>query len=307
MKAYFKMALACLCAAASMNGYSQQYFRASVNGGVSTIQYSSDDISSKLFDPSSIGGGVTAEYIMFFNEHIGASVGVGVTMSQSKFELNTTMNQAMSYFSEDLTTKAFTYNADFKNWEEKQMIHTVDIPVGLVGKHKFSDDFTAMAGLGVRFQLPVKASYKVADDGTRTSSGYFKEVNGVVDGLAHHGFYTLNGSDVEKGELNTKTVGFSAYLDLGVMQKIGSQRVYYGVYGQYGFTQINAEAENPFLTQYGNYDSPLNSTLIEKSNLFSFGIKLGYVLPVKGVEDEETVSEAGGEEAPAAEETTTQE
>ncbi len=280
MKINFKMVLACVCAAGSMNSFSQQYFRASANGGISTIQYSADEISSKLFAPSSIGGGVTAEYIRFFNQYVGASAGIGVSMFQSKYELNTTLNSAMTYYSfEDNKAREFVYNAKFDNWVEEQMIHTVDIPVGAVGKYSFSDKITGLAGLGVRFQLPVKATYKIAEDGSRTTTGYYNEANVVLKNIPHQGFYTLNGG--QEGELNTKTISFAAYLDLGVQHEIAGQQFYYGIYGQYGFTQVNSVAENSFLTQYGPYDSPLNTKDVDKSRLLSFGIKIGYILPFK--------------------------
>lgn len=283
MKVSLKMMLACVCAAGTMNSFSQQYFKVSANGGISTIQYSSDEISSSLFSPSSIGGGVTAEYIRFFNQYVGASIGAGVSMSQSEFVLNSTLNGNLSYYSpEDKKEKDFVYNAQFSNWEEKQMIHTVDVPVGAVGKISISDGITAMAGLGVKFQFPVKATYKVSNGGTRTTTGYFKDANLVVDNIPHQGFYNLNGGS--KGDLDTKTIGFAAYLDLGVMHKLGGQTFYYGVYGQYGFTQINAVATEGFLSQFGKYDSPLNTTMIDKSKLLSFGVKIGYVLPLNGVE-----------------------
>lgn len=290
MKISFKIVLACLCAANSMNSFSQQYFRASANGGISTIQYSADEISSKLIDPSSIGGGVTAEYIMFFNQYIGASAGVGVSMSQSKYELNSILNTTLPYyFIEEQKSKEFTYNAKFQDWEEKQMVHTIDIPVGAVGKMSFTDKITALAGLGVKFQLPIKATYKVSEEGTRTTTGYYKETGATINDLPHLGFYTLEGA--QEGSLNTKSVAFAAYLDLGVQHEIAGQQFYYGIYGQYGFTQVNSVAENAFLIQYGAYDSPLNTTAIEKSRLLSFGIKIGYVLPLKSEGEEVETTE----------------
>lgn len=299
MKINIRTVLACACAAITINGYSQkeQYFRPSANGGISTIHYSAGDISSKFFAPSSIGGGVAAEYMVFCNQYVGASAGLGVSMYRSSYELNTTLNAYLPFFYvEEQDTREFTYSAKFENWEERQRLFTFDIPIGAVGRYSFSDKITAMAGLGVKLQFPVKGIYKVDEDGTRTSTGYFKEANVVFDEtLAHYGFYKLNGG--QKADLNTKSIAFAAYLDLGVTHKIGKQRVYYGIYGQFGFTQVNAEPETEFLTQYGPYDSPLNTTAIDKSRLLSLGVKLGYVLPVKGVEEdvqtaeEETVPE----------------
>lgn len=301
MKINFKMMLACFCMASSVNGYSQKYFRASANGGISTIQYSADGLSTKLFDPSNLGGGVTAEYINFFNQYVGVSVGVGASVYRGKFEINEVLNASLPYsYFEEKSEKNFVYNANFKNWEETQMLFTVDIPVGAVGKYSFSDKITAMAGAGVKIQLPVSAKYKLADEGSRTTTGYYDIVGGTLQNLLSHGFYTLDKEDdnwnkVSEGDLNTKTISFAAYLDLGVMQKIGSQNFYYGIYGQYGFTQINSEPENAFLSQYGvAYDSPLNTTAIDKSRLLSFGIKIAYVLPLKSGEED---SEATGEES----------
>ena len=296
MKSYFKIMLTCLCAVGSMNSFSQQYFRASVGGGVSTIQYDANEISSELLSPSSLGGGVTAEYIMFFSQHLGASIGVGVSVAQSKYKLNDILSKEMPYTSyEDYTTKSFVYNAKFEDWEEKQMLYTVDIPVGVVGKYTFSDKITAMAGLGVRLQLPIKSSYSVSDGGKRTTTGYFKDVNATLEDIPHQGFYVLE--DCPEGSLKTKTVACAAYLDLGVMHKIGKQSFYYGIYGQYGFTQVNAEADKDFLVQYSPYDSPLNTTAVEKSRLLSFGIKLGYVLPLKEQSSAESTVESATEES----------
>lgn len=301
MKINFKMMLACFCMASSVNGYSQKYFRASANGGISTIQYSADGLSTKLFDPSNLGGGVTAEYINFFNQYVGVSVGVGASVYRGKFEINEVLNASLPYsYFEEKSEKNFVYNANFKNWEETQMLFTVDIPVGAVGKYSFSDKITAMAGAGVKIQLPVSAKYKLADEGSRTTTGYYDIVGGTLQNFPSHGFYTLDKEDdnwnkVSEGDLNTKTISFAAYLDLGVMQKIGSQNFYYGIYGQYGFTQINSEPENAFLSQCGvAYDSPLNTTAIDKSRLLSFGIKIAYVLPLKSGEED---SEATGEES----------
>lgn len=301
MKINFKMMLACLCMASSVNGYSQKYFRASANGGISTIQYSADGFSTKLFDPSNLGGGVSAEYINFFNQYVGISAGVGASVYRSKFEINEVLNASLPYnYFEENVEKNFVYNANFKNWEESQMLFTVDIPVGAVGKYSFSDKITAMAGAGVKIQLPVSAKYKLADEGSRTTTGYYDIVGGTLHVLHTQGFYTLDKEDdnwdkVSEGDLNAKTISFAAYLDLGVMHKIGSQNFYYGIYGQYGFTQINSEPENAFLSQYGvAYDSPLNTTAIDKSRLLSFGIKIAYVLPLKSGEEE---AEATGEES----------
>ncbi len=282
MKINFKMMMACLCAAGSMNGFSQteQYLRASLNGGISTLQYSSDEISTDLFSSSSLGGGLTAEYFLFFNKYIGASAGVGVTMSRSKYELNDVMSKEMSYYSyDDRSTKSFVYNANFENWGEKQTVYTIDVPVSVAGRYSFSDKITAMANMGVKFQFPIKATYKVADGSKRTSTGYFQDANVVLSKIPHQGFYTLD--HALDGDLDTKDLVIAAFLDLGVMQKIGSQHFYYGIYGQLGVTPLNVETSNEFLTQFGIYNSPLNTTEIDKVRLVSLGIKLGYVLPVR--------------------------
>ncbi|MCQ2218283.1 MAG: hypothetical protein MJZ33_07335 [Paludibacteraceae bacterium] len=275
-----KIVLACLYTAGSMNGFSQQYLKVSAGGGISTIQYSSAEISSDLLAPSSIGGGILAEYLMFFNQYVGASIGVGISMAQSKYELDCTLNEKMPNYSfDDNTTKDFVYNAEFDNWEESQMIHTIDIPIGTMGKYSFSEKITAMAALGVKCQLPIKATYKVDDEGERRTTGYFSDANVVVSDIPHQGFYTLDGG--QEGNLNTKSIAFAAYCDLGIIHKIGKQSIYYGIYGQYGLTQINAETENVFLNRWGGYDSPLNTTAIDKCRLLSFGVKLGYMLPMK--------------------------
>lgn len=302
MKTSFKIVLACMCAAGSMNCFSQQSFRACAHGGISTIQYTSDDIAPKLMAPSSLGGGVSAEYIRYINSFLGVSAGLGFSMSQSKYELSGTLSENMAYYIPEVESeKSFVYNAKFENWEEKQMIHTIDIPVGAVGRLTLFDGFTVMAGAGVKIQLPIIATYKVADGATRSTSGYFKDANlEVTPDVLHHGFYTLRSEDgkwqtVEdkvtcdmdaetKGDLNTKSIAFSAYVDLGVAHKLFGQQFYYGVYGQYGFTPLNKEASAPFLSQYGAYDSPFNTKAIDKYRLLSFGIKIGYVLPIGGTE-----------------------
>ena len=162
---------------------------------------------------------------------------------------------------------------------DQQKVYTIDVPVSVAGKYSFSDKITAMANLGVKFQFPIKATYKVTDGSKRTSTGYFQDANVVLSKIPHQGFYTLE--HVLDGVLYTKDLTLAAFLDLGVMQKIGSQRFYYGVYGQLGVTPLNVETSNEFLTQFGIYNSPLNTTEIDKIRLVSLGIKLGYVLPIK--------------------------
>lgn len=281
MKHCFKMILACFCAAFSVNAFSQvqQYIRASVNGGISTLQYSSDDLSSEVFSPSSLGGGAAVEYYLFFNKYVGVSAGGGISVSQSQYELNGSMSKEMEYYSkDDKLMKNFVYKVDFTNWVEKQTVCTVDVPVGIVGKCPFSDKITGMANVGVKLQLPIKASYKVADGSQRSSNGIFEDQSIVFPTIPQSGYHSTD--HALKGDLYTEDFAFAAYLDLGVMQKIGSQHLYYGLYGQCGFTQFNINTSNEYLTQFGIYNSPLNTTLVDKIRLVSFAVKLGYVLPL---------------------------
>lgn len=311
MNIYFKTMLACLCAASSMNGFSQQYFRASANGGISTIQYSSDEISSKLFSPSCIGGGVTAEYIRFFNQYVGASAGVGASMSASKFAVDGILNQEMDYFLYDEgVTKSFVYNAQFSNWEERQRMFTVDIPVGAVSKYSFTDRITALAGAGVKLHIPVNATYEVVD-GTRKSTGYYKDANVVLSDIPHQGFYTLDSkAEALDGDLDTKSVALSVYLDLGVMHEIVGQKFYYGIYGSYDVTGVNKKSDASFLDQFVSYKSALNTKAIEKARLLSFGVKIGWILPLDKNSDESAEENTDGADsvdvegtsAPSAEE-----
>ncbi len=293
MKINFKNVLACLCVASAMNSFSQQYFKTTIGAGLSSIQYSSEKISSEFFAPSSLGGGLAAEYIALFTPYSGVSIGAGLSMWQSQFELNDVLYEEMPYYVYgDKTERSFIYSAKFQDWKEKQRIFTIDVPIGLVGKATFSKDVFAMIGAGVKIQFPIKAQYVVFEDGIRQTSGYYNDFDLSLlpeKGIDQYGFYTLDHNsaewdDISLGDLNTVPIGFAAYLDLGLTQNIGFQRFYYGIYAQYGIKQINEETTNRFLNQYGRYDSPFNTTTLDFSRLVSVGLKIGYVLPLTGEE-----------------------
>lgn len=119
-----------------------------------------------------LGGqlGLNASY--YFSRHWGISLGVAVSLYRSMgvykgFESGNYFNlgSQVLYFDDKRTDSAATQiRARLTNWEELQQAYFLDIPLMLMYQTKWKKGKHGLYfGIGVKYQLPFQAKYKVID------------------------------------------------------------------------------------------------------------------------------------------------
>lgn len=130
---------------------------------------------------------------------------------------------SLTSYAVDSSSSAFVYNVATTNYNEKQTLHAIQIPVFVQYKTNINKgvDFNFRAGakyfLPVKYKIDAKASYV-------NGSGYYPDVNLNIDNLPEHGFGGLANYSAT-GEYETKGIVMSMFelgftFDMGVKNSL---------------------------------------------------------------------------------------
>lgn len=257
-----------------------QEFNLKINGGPSGILYDSAIGNGKLKS----GGGIGIGYTYFFSSHWGIATGIDVMYSQNSFELNNG-NTITSYEVDDQTS-AFEYRVTPSKYKEDQHFISAAIPLLLQYRTAVAPKTQLYFGFGGKILFPGKQTIKASASELQLS-GYYPDLNLIVDDLPSHGFgKTSNWQDKTTVSLEPS---FLLSAETGLIFKIKEKtQLYTGVYIDYGLSDLvkdtpdlNIAAYHPNgLNNIQSNGTIGNKKIVEESRYLSAGVqlKLGFSL-----------------------------
>lgn len=227
---------------------------------------------------NSMGYNLNLGYNYFFSENWGFGAGLGF----ESFESKATLNYQTSNLSTDTDGQSFEFRAQYADWQEKQSILLLDIPLSFIYQKEMSEKLKFQFSIGPKISFAVQSNYKTAG-GTIETTGYYPQYNVILYGMPQHNFTTL--TSFPKSDISLNPV-VSAFSNMGCLYKLNnSMDLYAGVYFDYGLTNM-IDAQDKFLYQEdGIYNGVFSSDLTNKVNLFAFGFKIGINLRLGTKED----------------------
>ncbi|MDG2431173.1 outer membrane beta-barrel protein [Flavobacterium sp.] len=209
------LGLAVLLLSTGMNAQ----FYVGVQSGIANLQ---SDVKGTVAG-NRLGGALKVGYIYGLTNHIG--IGAGAEIAQYRQEVSFgRANAILTNFEVDQTGSAFGYNVSSANYNEKQTLTAVQIPLFLQYKTTINTGVDFNFRAGVKYFLPL--SYKIeASAASVTGTGYYPDVNLTIDNLPEFGFGTqLNYA--ASGEYKTKGVLMSTF-ELGFTFKLSEKKALY--------------------------------------------------------------------------------
>ena len=170
-----------------------------------------------------LGGAIKAGYVYSITDHFG--IGSGVEFAQ--YNQNVSFGRAtatLTNYEVDQTGSAFDYNVTTVNYNEKQTLEAVQIPLFVQYKRNINKGVDFNFRAGVKYFLPV--SYKIkASAASVKGVGYYPDVNLFLDELPEFGFGSQN-NYVANGEYQTKGILMSTF-ELGFTFEMGTKHSLY--------------------------------------------------------------------------------
>lgn len=253
----------------SMTSHAQDYEHyvdVTVGAGLHSVQFAPQ---SGEHTPG-MGTELRAEYRYVINEHWLAGAGLGFSWYNGKSLYDDLRLSHMAVDAEN--GEPYEYRIIFSDWREKQHIVNLEIPFEAYYRHKINSIWSAIAGAGFKFYVPIVKDYSV-QDGTLQTKGYFEKFTNVeYENLPQHGFFTKENCE---GEASLKKFGVATMVDLGALRsfKHSDMSLYVGAYFGFGFTNL-ADKHAP-LFDGKDYVGVVSSDHVDKVHLLSAGLKVG--------------------------------
>lgn len=274
-----------------------------------------------------LGGNATIDYTYYFHKNWGVSIGAGGSLYRSYVEYTESdPNNAFFQFGGvqiDDSEQALEYQlrARLNDWEEKQTVYMVDIPIMLKYQKRFgkADRHGLYFGIGAKIQLPIKSEYEVVDAdfagaNRLTVSGYYENFGGLdlgYDGesLPDHGFGSIHNPNEAlgwNGDLEMEGLGVSGIAEFGGLFGLNKRMdLLVGVYFDYGFKDLKKSdvdlfsAPASYLPNANNnigkgigYAGMLNSNGVDKISSMAYGVKVGLRIKLGKIEEKDPVEQA---------------
>ncbi|TRX00599.1 outer membrane beta-barrel protein [Flavobacterium gawalongense] len=189
-------------------------FYVGVQTGIGNIQ---SDVKGTIAG-NRLGGALKAGYVYSLTNHIG--IGTGVEFSQYKQEVSlNNSSETLTNYEVDPSSSAFVYNVTTSNYNEKQTLHAIQIPLFLQYKTNINKGIDFNFRAGAKYFLPV--NYKIkATANYVNGTAYYPDVNLNINDLPEYGFgghdnYSASGEYQTKGTVMSMfELGFT--FDMGV-------------------------------------------------------------------------------------------
>ncbi|MBC5840838.1 MAG: hypothetical protein K2Y30_00020 [Flavobacteriaceae bacterium] len=227
-----------------------------------------------------LGGAVKAGYIYSVSEHFG--IGSGVEFAQ--YNQNVSLGRAtatLTNYEVDVTGSAFDYNVTAVDYNEKQTLEAIQIPLFVQYKRNINKGIDFNFRAGVKYFLPIK--YKIEASATSVRGvGYYPDVNLFIDNLPAFGFGSQN-NYTASGEYETKGILMSTF-ELGFTFEMGVKHsLYAAMFLDTGYKSVIDQKQNESFIGYnqtgtanrevnGLYSTDKNATI----KPVAFGLTLGW-------------------------------
>lgn len=251
------------------------YFK--LGGGFHNLNY---DLQNGTQE-SSMGYTFNLGYNYFFSKNWGFGAGLGLESFNSK----ATLNYQTSKSSVDTDSESFEFRTQYTDWQEKQSILLLDIPLSFIYQKQINEQLKFQFSIGPKVSFAVQSNYKI-EGGTIETTGYYPQYNVVLYGMAQHNFTTITSFPKNDTSLNPVV---SAYSNLGGLYKLNnSLDLYAGVYIDYGLSNMIDAQDKLLYQEDGAYNGVFSSDLTNSVKQFAFGFKIGINLNI-GAKDEVSI------------------
>lgn len=253
-------------------------FSISVGGGISTLNY-----KTSIGDyQAGFGGNTGLGYALFVNPNWGLRTAIEFGLYNASTKLSKLSDRYMTNDGE----YDFEFRSNFLNYEEKQRMVLLNIPIMVQYQTSGKDKY--YVAFGGRIGIPINQSYTTSPNQFKTT-GYYAQWNVEHDMPAFMGFGTFEVPE-KKNELDLK-LSYMLSLETGVKWALKkSLGLYTGVYFDYGinnllktsskekFLEYNAKNPSDFrnnsvLVSEYRENGNINS-FVKKVNPMTIGIKL---------------------------------
>lgn len=240
-----------------------------VGGGVHSMLYSPVEGNYHI----GFGGVAGIQYQYMFNHHWGLGLGVEASSlaASAKYTYSIVDKQVMlpgaTYFAD--------VNTNLYNFREAQRAFLFSVPLEIIFRAPISPKSAFQMGVGAALDLPRFGKYKVTD-GNYSRSAYMPHTNVTYEDMPSHnlGKYA---ADKLNGKLDLLNLSWSVLGDLGfVINCNDALGIYLGIYGKYGFNNINnlSEAKAIQLNYSNEYNNTFASDRVSKVTPLEAGIKI---------------------------------
>ena len=278
-------------ATAQMRWYVPRYITGDVGGGLQSIQFNPRDGKHKV----GAGFRLNGSAVFMFDEHWGASAGIGFASYASKAKFNNMKETSIAYDS-NLNARIadsslminpdYIFHTEYKGFSEKQKLLQIEIPLMAFYQFPIDGKFDVIGRAGFKFGIPVSSKYKLMS-GTYETSAEFTDLKGKnlnveiknlpPSELRKFGFSTVE-ADKEKGKCKLNPVNFSIVLEGGASYKFTkSLRAYAGINFSYCLTNLHKDSVQPILTSDRKYNGTLRSDRIDRASLLSLSMNAGVI------------------------------
>jgi hypothetical protein len=169
------------------------------------------------------------------------------------------------------------YSYSIDNYREKQNMMLLSVPVMMrviipTGKRAG----VYLAG-GIKFGFPAVSKAKISGENI-TSTGYYKEEHIPYSKLPNHGFFSGQSISDEHSNIKGFTTMTTFSVEAGMRFALEKKALYAGIYFDYCPNSPNLSKNTHLLNYFGNisYESVLNTSLSNKLNLMSVGLKVQF-------------------------------
>lgn len=140
------------------------FYQIAAGGGVSSLQYDLQGGSTHLYPSLNLQFG----YTYYFNKYAGITTGLQYDTYTTRAVMNSPLEWNDLY---DYMYDRYNHYTEFNNWQERQTIHSLEIPLGLALKFK-QKKAGVYVNLGAKLGIAVDQHYKNTR-GTVTHYAYY--------------------------------------------------------------------------------------------------------------------------------------
>jgi hypothetical protein len=251
-------------------------FYVGIQGGIGNLE---SNVAGTVAE-TKMGGAVKAGYIYSFTKNIG--IGSGIEFSQYKQNVSlVNSSSTLTNYEVDASGSAFVYNVTTGNYNEKQTLQAIQIPLFVQFKMSINTGVDFNFRAGAKYFIPVSYKFKATADNV-TGSAYYPDFNLAINDLPEYGIGTQT-SYSATGEYKTKGILMSTF-ELGFTFDIGKKgSLYTAMFIENGYGTILDENKKESYVSY----NPTSSTDREANGLYStnvnseitpvaFGLTLGW-------------------------------
>jgi hypothetical protein len=251
-------------------------FYVGIQGGIGNLE---SNVAGTVAE-TKMGGAVKAGYIYSFTKNIG--IGSGIEFSQYKQNVSlVNSSSTLTNYEVDASGSAFVYNVTTGNYNEKQTLQAIQIPLFVQFKMSINTGVDFNFRAGAKYFIPVSYKFKATADNV-TGSAYYPDFNLAINDLPEYGIGTQT-SYSATGEYKTKGILMSTF-ELGFTFDIGKKgSLYTAMFIENGYGTILNENKKESYVSY----NPTSSTDREVNGLYStnvnseitpvaFGLTLGW-------------------------------